>query len=690
MQKCVLGGVAMLAACANSVQAQEEPVDLPPLILGTALRDDRDILDTPVAASVIDGEELEERQADTYEELIGDLPGVLIEGGPRGVAQEPNIRGFQDEQVVLRLDGGRLNFNRAHSGRFFFDPDIVQRVEVVRGGRSTLFGSGAIGGVIAVETKDASDLLRPGQTTGARLRFGYTDNGEIYSPSATSFGDFGAFDYLAFLGGREAGDDQDDGNGNDILRSEVDSINGLLKFGFEPTDDQRFELNLSYFEDEGRIPPNANTTANLDPVDGNDSDRSSEIFTYRLSWDWNPDNSNLVDLSVLVFGNTLEITDDRIRDGRADVTEYDAIGFEVVNRSRFDMGVPIDLVFGIEAFRDEQTGTRSGGPRTQFPDAEATTYGVFAEATFGVTDRLDLIAGLRFDSYDRDVDDPTLADVDDDFFSPRIGFSFRPNDNWQIFGNVARAFRAPTLTELYNDGVHFPFGTVVLGPPGTPPTEITNNFVPTPDLEPEESTQIEIGARFERANMFRPGDTLRFSANAYYADVENFIDTVVTGPDFSRLGPPLFTTALGDTFQRNVDAELYGFEAEVDYDAGNWFGGLALTLAEGNSKEEGDELGSIPQPRLTATLGYRPTSEWTVGGRVTFAGDQNDVPSGGRAGESYTVVDLFGSYAPSQGPLQNAVFRAGIDNVFDEQYTIFPNELPQPGRSFKVSATFEF
>ena len=75
---------------------------------------------------------------------------------------------------------------------------------------------------------------------------------------------------------------------------------------------------------------------------------------------------------------------------------------------------------------------------------------------------------------------------------------------------------------------------------------------------------------------------------------------------------------------------------------------------------------------------------------MTFAGDQNDVPTNGRAGEAYTVVDLFGSYAPSQGPLQNAVFRAGIDNVFDEQYTIFPNELPQPGRSFKVSATFEF
>lgn len=687
MQQCIFGGAAIAAVIASSVEAQEEPVQLPPLVLGTALRDDRIALDTPVSTSVVEGEALENRQADTFEELIGDVPGVLIEGGPRAVAQEPNIRGFQDEQVVLRLDGGRLNFNRGHSGRFFFDPDIVQRVEVVRGGGSTLFGSGAIGGVIAIETKDAADLLRPGQTTGARLQFGYSDNGEVYSPSTTLYGDYGEFDVLAFLGGRQASSDQDDGDGNPIARSEVDSSNSFLKLGYEPTEDQRFELNLSYYEDDGLIPAAADSIA----TSLNDSERSSETFTYRLSWDWNPENSNLIDLSVLVYGNTLDIQDDRIRDGRADFTEYDTIGFEVVNRSRFDMGVPIDLVYGIEAFRDEQTGTRNGAPRTQFPDAEATTHGIFAEATFEVSDRLDIIAGARFDHYDRDVDDPSLADVEDDFFSPRIGFSYRPSDTWQIFGNISRAFRAPTLTELYNDGVHFPYGDFVFGPPGTPGVELTNNFVPTPDLEPEESTQVEIGARFEKSNMFRPGDALRFSANAYYADVKNFIDTQVTQLDLDRFFDPFSsTTVVGDTFQRNVDAELYGFEAEVDYDTGNWFGGLALTLANGNAKEEGDELGSIPQPRLTATLGYRPSSDWTIGTRITFAGDQNDVSDNLVAGESYTVVDLFGSWSPSQGLLQNATFRAGIDNVFDEQYTIFPNELPQPGRTIKLSAAFEF
>ncbi|MEO0379328.1 MAG: TonB-dependent hemoglobin/transferrin/lactoferrin family receptor [Pseudomonadota bacterium] len=680
MQRCIIGGLALSAVLTHQVKAQEVPVELPPpLILGSALRDDRDILDTPVAASVVEGEALEERQADTYEELIGDIPGVLIEGGARGISQEPNIRGFQDEQVVLRIDGGRLNFNQAHRGRFFLDPDIVQRVEVIRGGGSTLFGSGALGGVIAIETKDASDLLQDGQTTGARLRFGFSDNGEVFSPSATIYGDWGDVDALAFIGTRQFGSPLQDGNGDDILRSEVDATNGLFKLGYEPTADQRFELNLGFYSDDGITPGATDSVATAT----NEAQRSADIFTGRLSWDWNPEGSDVIDLSVLIYGNTLEISEDRLFDGRTDNTQYDTLGFEVVNRSGFDVGVPVDLVYGIEAFRDTQTGTRDGGDRVQFPDAEADTIGVFAEATFGVTERLDIIAGVRFDKYQRDADDASLEGVDETFFSPRIGFSFRPNDNWQIFGNVAQAFRAPTLTELYNDGEHF-----AVDIPTGPFTTVRgiNNFVPTPNLEEEESTQIELGTRFEQANFARPGDVLRFSANAYYAEVDNFIDTVVSDFDFSTA----FTGfVFGTTTQRNVDAELWGFEAEVDYDAGRWFAGLGLTLPYGE-QADGTPLGSIPQERLVATLGYRPTEDITLGLRATFAADQDDVPDGSAPGDAFTVVDLYGTWAPSRGPVAGATFRVGIDNVFDEQYTIFPNELPQPGRTLRVSATYTF
>ena len=135
---------------------------LDPILVTSAARDARPLLDTPVSASVLEGEVLAVKQATNFQELIGDAPGLTIEGGPRAFAQEPNIRGFQNDQIVVRIDGARFNFDQAHRGRFFLDPDLVQRVEIIRGGGSTLYGSGALGGVISMETRSVDDLLEPG------------------------------------------------------------------------------------------------------------------------------------------------------------------------------------------------------------------------------------------------------------------------------------------------------------------------------------------------------------------------------------------------------------------------------------------------------------------------------------------------------------------------------------------------
>ena len=120
------------------------PLILPEVTVFGAARNGRDLLETPSAVTVINGEEMDRLQPSTYENLMSDTPGVVIQGG-RGVAQEPNIRGFQDEQVVIRVDGTRQNFDLQHRGRFFVDPALLKQVEVLRGA-SAMFGSGALGG----------------------------------------------------------------------------------------------------------------------------------------------------------------------------------------------------------------------------------------------------------------------------------------------------------------------------------------------------------------------------------------------------------------------------------------------------------------------------------------------------------------------------------------------------------------
>jgi hemoglobin/transferrin/lactoferrin receptor protein len=664
--------------------AQEAGFMLDTITVTSAARDARPLLDTPVAATVLEGEALAVKQATNYQELIGDAPGVLIAGGPRSIAQEPNIRGFSDDQIVMRYDGGRSNFNDAHRGRFFIDPDIIERIEIIRGGGSTLYGSGALGGVIAIDTKDVDDLLAPGRDWGGRLASGWSSNGDIGQASATVFGRQGRFDALGFLGWQPMGADLQDGSGEDIRSSQIDMGNALVKFGFEPDEANRIEFGGTLYQDDGTTPPNANAVASATT----DVDRDADVSMARLSWDYAPPGSELIDLTALAYFNGLKITEDRDFDGRNDVTKYETWGIDVTNRSRFTAWRPMTVVYGIEAFRDTQEGERNGAPRTQYPSAEATTVAAYAEATIDVTERLQVIPGLRYDNYDRDPDDPDLDSVDEGFFSPRLGVSFRPNDNWQVYGNVARAFRAPSMIELYNDGVHFAIPGFSLGP-GVEFNGV-NSFVPNPDLEPEKSTQVELGTRYSRQGVFREGDSLDFTANAYYADVKDFINQTVNFIDFSTATPgPTGLVVGGTTTSENVDARLWGFEATADYDAGPWFAGLILTVPRGE-EQGGGALGSIPQDRVTLGGGFRPAFNWELGGRATFAAKQDDVPEESLPGEAWTTVDLYASWAPELAALEGTVFRAGIDNLFDETYAIYPNGLNQPGRTFKISAAVTF
>jgi hemoglobin/transferrin/lactoferrin receptor protein len=664
MRKRILWLTTALTAVGVPAGAQDLGFTLDPILLGSALRDDRALLDTPVAVTVREGEELANRQAGTFEELIGDIPGVSIDGGPRGLSQEPNIRGFADQQIVLRFDGGRFNYAQGHRGRFFVDPALVGSVEVVRGGGSTLFGSGALGGVISVETVDAADLLAPGQTMGGRVNLGYGSNGEELSASSMVYADWGALDALFFLGGRQVTADLEGGGGLPIPFSQIDTANSMIKLGFEPSAASRIELSYSVYQDDTLVPSNSNTAAGTgNPV----VDREADVQDFRLSWDYAPEGSDLFDLSVLFYANRLDITESRVSAPRVDETRYDTTGLEVVNRSTLGGPLPVELVYGFEIFRDTQEGLRDGAPRLAFPNAEATTIGVFAEATVDLGSGFDLIAGVRYDDYERVPNDAALAPVNADFVSPRIGLSYRPNENWQVYGNVSRAFRAPSLSELYNSGLHFPGG----GP-------IPNNFfVPNPNLQPEESTQIEIGARFDAGEVFRSGDRLSVSVNAYHATVDNYIE--------QRVDIFAGTT----TFNNVASATLWGFEAEVDYDAEAWFLGAGLGIARGSSAA-GTWLGSIPQDRLTLEGGLRPWDDWELGARATFAAAQDRVPPGGAAGQDYQLLDIYATWAPERGPLAGGTFRIGVDNLFDEQYTIYPNALTQTGRSIEISASFTF
>lgn len=661
-------------------------VTLPEITVFGAARDERRLLDTPNAVSVLGEQEIIRRQPSTYEELLGDLPGVSIDGGPRGVSQEPNIRGFQDEQVVIRTDGARQNFNLAHRGRFFVDPLVLKRVEVLRGGASTLFGSGALGGVIFLETKDAADVLDEDEIWGGSAHLGFNSQGSEVTAAGTLAAQSGGFDVLAFLSGRPRFTDLRDGDGDRIIDSEIDAYNGLLKLGWEPGDGHRFEASYQHYRDNGDTPPNTN-------VQGSSTssvDRNLRYQTARLGWDWSPEDNDLIDLSVLGYYNDAKVEEDRLFDGRFDTTDYETLGFEAANVSRFNLGVPVAVSYGFEFYRDSQDATRDGAPRVQTPDASQNFYAGFVQADIEVLPGLTITPGLRYDYFELDPDGG--PDRSESQASPKIAISWRPIENAQIFASAGRSFRAPSLVELYADGVHFSTPGFPLGP-GTVFTGV-NEFIPSPDLEPERATQFELGGRYQMLDVLGNGDRVSFSATGYYYDVEDYVDQTVQFIDFStgRFNP--FTRNFevnGSTTTRNVDAKLYGFEAEVAYDGPLWFASVGLTIPRGEA-DNGDGLGSIPQDRLVITGGYRPFRDVEIGARATLAAgiNEDDVPEDGATTPGYAVFDLFANWQPSSGPLEGAVFAAGIDNLTDRTYRIHPNGLNSAGIAVKASASFPF
>ena len=170
---------ALVSAMPASAGAQTEratPVTLPTITVEST-RLPTDLAQVAAPVSVRQRADLDRDQAADIGDVLNRLPGVTTSGGPRTTALQPVIRGFGGERVVIRVDGARQNFAAGHRGRVFVDPFLLERAEVLRGPASSLYGSGALGGVVNFRTRDAESFLEPDETFGARVSAGYQNQG---------------------------------------------------------------------------------------------------------------------------------------------------------------------------------------------------------------------------------------------------------------------------------------------------------------------------------------------------------------------------------------------------------------------------------------------------------------------------------------------------------------------------------
>ena len=662
-------------------------------IVSIATRTEREEFTTPATLSIITADEIALDQPYSYEDVFEGVPGVSVLGGPRRMAEEPDIRGFTDEQVVIRIDGARQNFNQAHRGRFFVDPTLLKEVEVLSGPGAALYGSGALGGVIALDTKDPVDIIKPGNVWGGQLSGGYQSQGGEWYGSATGAVKAEGFDAMVSYVYRDATRDFTDGAGNDIIATQSTLNDVLAKIGYDFNEDHRLEASFQFFEDEGQNPAAANTESTGTDV----VDRDTIYRSYKLAYEGDF-ASPYLDVNALLYRNEASVNEDMVFSPRLDTTEYNTTGFELTNTS--DLGsfgiLEPKITTGFEWYRDDQSGTRNGITRPEFPDANASYYAGFLVAELKIAEQIDLIPGIRYDYFALEADG-AFPDQNEGHFSPSVLLGYEPVEEVYVWGGWANAFRAPSLTELYTTGTHFAFGAPAFlfgGPPNA--LIASNQFLPNPNLKPEKANSFEAGFRFRDEGLALEDDEVKFQIVGYWSDVEDFVETQVLlyNPSIPAIPlppspSPFNSLVFGSTQSVNANAELWGLEASAEYDAGPAFIRTTGQWLRGMNTDTDGPLGGIPASQIFVNPGVQ-FDDYGIEAGITalFSDDVTDVPSGTIDGDGYAVWGLYAQWQPHMlrdTAVSGAGVIFGIDNIFDKRYRIYPNEVREPGRNFKVT-----
>lgn len=636
-------------------------------------------IDTPQAVTVVNQADIDAVQATSIGEVLSTVPGVSIIGSDRIFGESFNIRGIgtaetsgDEARIIVTVDGAKKFYEQYRMGSFFSDPELYKQVEVLRGpASSTLYGSGALGGVINFTTKDASDFITDGHTGAARLKTQYSSNGDgtlVSGIVAQRVNE--SFDVLA-AGNWRRSEEFDLANGNTLSGSDFDAVSGLIKgtARFGENDEQVLRLSYQRWSSDAEQQDYAQTgtVALFGLVDRKVVDQTA-VLSYE-----NADSDNpWVDLKANLSFSDTNVKQSNSAVGSIGDAEYGYATWQanIQNTSEFNTGDWAHfLTYGLQGSYQDRTAfstlTGTDTPITTHPEGQDTRLGVFVQNEAIYDDRLTIIAGGRADFVWQTPVETSKGEhnIEDVALSPKIAALYEFNDNFSVFGSVAHTQRLPTLDELY---------------------QYNATKGPSLGLEKESSNNYEAGFALSGYELVQEGDQASVKVTGFYSALTNMIESS--------------PSVVGNPYYRNIgEATIYGVEVEGAYESERLFGRVAYTATVGKNDLTGEALTSIPAHKLVVTLGGRePEYGIEYGAKATFAAatDTGVAPAtdlrGSGATPGYIKVDLFTSWKPTSGPLEGSEVRFGIDNIFNADYR--DNQTPDRslGRTFKVTLAKQF
>lgn len=666
------------------------------------------------------------KQATSVAAALEDIPNVDVRGGSRSIAQKPNIRGLSDNRVVQVIDGVRQNFDLAHRGSYFLPMSLIQEIEVIKGPSSSLWGSGALGGVVAMRTPNALDLLKNNDKFGVKIRQGYQTANNLSERDVSVFAANDKFDVL-ISGFYNNADNLRTGRGNKLNNTAYKQFGGLAKFGWQINDANRVELSHRETRFKQTAPSNNEVeneltneqiTDQINKFHGpnnafpkrpspSQSETSkfysgvktrlgsvsyltdqqipdqSTVFNYYLT----PDNPYLNTHIALYNNKTIE-KEQRKVSGVKDQTKLTTRGINLRNSSELSH---ISFVYGVDYMRDKistERGTNSSDAqfRADPYNANSNTTGVYLIAhipLFG--EKLLVSPSVRYDHYDTSS---KTVKYKDNHLSPATKLTWIVT-NWLDFtAKYNEAFRAPSMQERFVSGAHF--GADIAG------LKQANRFVANPNLRPETAKNKEITANLHFDSLFKQGDKFKIEATYFRNDVKDFINLkIFNDANANKNTNKNANGALLPTksqYQNITNARLSGIELQAQYQTERLTLFTNYGSTKGKDKDSGEALSNIAASKIGVGVNYALVKDkFTVGATVTHYAAQRRVPKDHSVTyPSYILTDLRATYAPLKGEWKNLRLDFALENLFDRKYQPAFSLMEGTGRNAKISAVYSF
>ncbi len=645
-------------------------------VVVTATKTEKKLLDVQYSVSVITAEEVEKTPVLQFQDLLKNIPGVQVANWNNSESNRIFIRGEGDQETLVLIDGVKVStVFHGHGSNLIIDPSSIERVEVIKGPATVIYGAEALGGVVNIITrKGGGKVPFQGNLSSTYMS---SDNGSINSGSVygrvndTTYRLFGSYANFASVEYYHT-DDED--------RSRVlYSFGGDL--GYDFTEKIHAGMGYEYNNQKAESASFSNTQ----------SRKSSNRFTGNFSL------KELNSFLPLVKADMYYYTNDHGYDGAkkgdifAYVTDADLVNYGVNIQSNWSFSPATYMILGYEWLHEDldykRTYNLKGklGPAGlyQIRDAGQDTHALYASIDHTFLENFVVNGGVRLIYFNTGLDDGHyyLPDGSLLYFDGRpygIGGDdgnetkavFTASVVWSGIDNLAlralwsQGFRPPSFYKKYLD---IPMGH--------------SGFVHNPDLKPEFSNSFELGARYET-------DTVTADVAAFYTLTDDRIATAKAP----------YGKGFASKWVNAYETKTYGLEFQFAYEFSGIEPYISGTWIHRNEKTPGNDSEYFQDvPPLFGRLGVRYKRRIWNGVRCNadlyaeyedsfdYMGFDSSFNRVKRTTESFTTLNLSFGFDWKQYYAQFEIL-----NIFDKKYKYQSNSKPEPGCNANVIIGIHF